>query len=474
VDGAIHLAVQLADALAHSHQCGIFHRDLKPSNVLMASGGRPLLLDFNLSVDARLSVCKIGGTLPYMAPEELATLNEDALAATRQPYDPRSDIFSLGVILYEILSGHLPFVAGTWEDSFQETASQLYQQQTSAPPPIRKLNDQVDARLARLVESCLAFDPNDRPQTASDLAAALRRELTWLPWSRRWVGNHRRLVAGAASVAAAAMLALAVFIATLPAYRVRQYQAGIACAKQGEHKAAIECFTNALHDDSRYVDALVARGREYQELGDFSIAFSDYDSAYALAPSPKMTVRKGYCLSRLNQNREALALYQQALQNGECSPELLNNVGYCCVKLNSGEEAEGYLRRAVALDDRLQAVHHNLMIVFLRRAGQRHDVPREAFLHVRRALEMGPPSAELYRDAASLYAIAARQDSTLVPQTIEYVQKAVEYGMTPKYFLSSVEFAPFRQDKRFETALAAPQSKQYPRAEYIVAPPEEP
>ena len=76
VDGVVHLGVQLADALAHSHGRGIYHRDLKPSNVLMTPEGRPLLLDFNLSVDGRLLTGKVGGTVPYMAPEELATLFE--------------------------------------------------------------------------------------------------------------------------------------------------------------------------------------------------------------------------------------------------------------------------------------------------------------------------------------------------------------------------------------------------------------
>ena len=88
---------------------GIFHRDLKPSNILMSPEGRPLLLDFNLSVDERHPSWRIGGTLPYMAPEELSVLC--GLPARSPAYDPRSDLFSLGVILYELLTGGLPFGA---------------------------------------------------------------------------------------------------------------------------------------------------------------------------------------------------------------------------------------------------------------------------------------------------------------------------------------------------------------------------
>ena len=118
VDGIIHLAVQLADALAHSHGRGICHRDLKPSNVLMTPDGRPLVLDFNLSVDQRVLTAKIGGTVPYMAPEELAVLFEKSHDTGRRHYDPRSDLFSLGVIVYELLTGTLPFGAIPCEPVF--------------------------------------------------------------------------------------------------------------------------------------------------------------------------------------------------------------------------------------------------------------------------------------------------------------------------------------------------------------------
>ena len=74
VDGVVHLVAQLAEALQHTHQAGICHRDLKPSNVLLTPSGCPMLLDFNLSSDTQLEQTFVGGTLPYMAPEDLRSM----------------------------------------------------------------------------------------------------------------------------------------------------------------------------------------------------------------------------------------------------------------------------------------------------------------------------------------------------------------------------------------------------------------
>src|SRR6185312_6087917 len=106
VDGVVRLVSQLADALAFVHAKGVLHRDLKPSNVLVSPAGRPRLLDFNLSADESADG-PFGGTLPYMSPEQLRIgLREEENV---QAIDARSDLFSLGVMLYELLAGTHPF-----------------------------------------------------------------------------------------------------------------------------------------------------------------------------------------------------------------------------------------------------------------------------------------------------------------------------------------------------------------------------
>ncbi len=119
VAGIRHLAGQLLDALAYMHAEGVCHRDLKPSNVLLTGTGVPMLLDFNLSGDDRRCQKLLGGTPPYASPEQLRVIGRpDADAAG---LDGRSDLFSLGVILYELLSGQHPFAAPPAGTSLSQT-----------------------------------------------------------------------------------------------------------------------------------------------------------------------------------------------------------------------------------------------------------------------------------------------------------------------------------------------------------------
>src|SRR5258708_18773253 len=100
VQAVLWIASRLADGLGHAHERGILHRDLKPANVLLTDEGQPMLLDFNLAEDVKgrpsASAALVGGTLPYMAPEHL-----EAFRGKRRDVDARSDLFSLGILLYE-------------------------------------------------------------------------------------------------------------------------------------------------------------------------------------------------------------------------------------------------------------------------------------------------------------------------------------------------------------------------------------
>ncbi len=471
VEGVVHLGIQLSEALAHSHRRGIYHRDLKPSNVLLSPNGQSLLLDFNVSVDGRLPAARIGGTLPYMAPEQLALMPERNTNPCAWDYDPRSDLFSLGVILYESLTGVLPFEDLPASGYVEDVAVALRERQAQGPRPLDEHPGQVDPGIARLILACLAFDPEDRPETAGELAAVLRRELAPLRRGRRWARRHRRPLAVAGSVLLAIVLAVSGFLATRPPYSLRQFQRGVRYSQQGEYQLAVECLNESLRSSPQDRDALFARGRALEQLGDFRMAMDDFTEANRLAPSPTLAACQGYCLSRLNQHETAIAAYRKAWDLGYRSAGLLNNIGYSFHALRRLDESEKYLKQALEADEDLPAAHHNLVNVFLRRALHGQPVPPEAFFHVRRAVELSPPSADLYRDVAKLCAVAARGDATRIESAIEYLEKGLLYGLDPQAMGKEPAFAALAGNPAFErlrTQKAA--SSPATRAAYLVDP----
>ncbi len=220
---ALWLAGCLADALTHAHERGILHRDIKPANVLITDDGVPMLLDFNVGEDVRLrepGAALMGGTLPYMSPEQL-----EACRTGVAHVDARCDVYSLGVVLFELLTGRFPFPLvrlAADEAGTQAAITMMLADRRKAPPSPREHNPAVSPAADAIVRKCLEADPARRYASAADLREDIRRQLEDRPllhaaepwgreamakWWRRSPVLRGRLVAGAAVLFAA----LAVF-----------------------------------------------------------------------------------------------------------------------------------------------------------------------------------------------------------------------------------------------------------------------
>lgn len=164
------LISEIADSLHAAHEQGFVHRDIKPANILIDQQGRPLLTDFGIATVAGESQAKIVGTLPFMAPEQLG---DDPANG-----DPRTDIWSLGVVLYELLTGKLPF-----DDP--SPAKLCEQIRNHVPLPPRGINPHISPALEAVVLKSLAKAPEERYESAQQLSHALRT-LMRPPTMRRW------------------------------------------------------------------------------------------------------------------------------------------------------------------------------------------------------------------------------------------------------------------------------------------------
>jgi serine/threonine protein kinase len=175
VEAVCWLGGRLAEALAHAHSQGVLHRDIKPANILLNRYGRPMLADFNIAFDPRpaerAARTPFGGTLGYMAPEHLDAFNP-AENTPPEAVDRRSDVYALGVVLFEMLAGRLPFPLPAKINTTVETLRQLAAERRGPPPSVGELRP-VPESLDRLVTRCLQPNPEDRYQTADELARAL-------------------------------------------------------------------------------------------------------------------------------------------------------------------------------------------------------------------------------------------------------------------------------------------------------------
>jgi len=380
VEETLKVANGVASALAEAHRHGIIHRDIKPGNIQITSTGEVKVLDFGIArtaaprADGEVTAATrtlegFCGTLLYMSPEQ----------ASGEPLDGRSDLFSLGVVLYECLAGKSPFAA----DSLTSVLARLL---TFEPPQPSRLNPRTPAHLDRIVQKLLAKDRRQRYESADQLLADLRG--TGHPRSRR-----HAIVALGGAVAVCASGGAAWWwnakrhreptAAALPWYRD-----GLAALHNGSYHRASKALARAVEIDPAYAMARARLAEAWYELdyperakdellkamaargslpaaevlrldailhtvtGDFNAAARNYQELSALLPSDERSgalLDLGRAQERNQDTKKAMATYSEAIRLDAQNAAAWLRLGALQARTGAWEDSDRSLGRAESL-----------------------------------------------------------------------------------------------------------------------------
>jgi serine/threonine protein kinase len=379
----IRLMIKVCRAVEHAHQNGVLHRDLKPGNILVSDTDEPKILDFGLAreidrgdseLPGQTEAGQILGTLAYMSPEQASG---DPLAV-----DTRSDVYSLGVVAYQLLSRQLPIPVS--RESLLESLQSIRDRE---PTPLGKLNRACRGDLETIVDKALEKEKEHRYQSVAELRTDFERHLQYMPiiarhasvWQRlhKFVQRHRALVT--ASTITLVTILTSLVIVSLLLYRTQQANATITqrnheltVSRATEHTARREAV-------GRLAETYVLSARIAARRGQWREAIELYDNALAMdQPDPRaLQVERVRLLAAIGKRTEALgqiaALQSKAVGRPGAVMDLLHGellmyewsnpekaLGLIQGAVDSGnlEQADEEYARGLMTDNTVQACQH--------------------------------------------------------------------------------------------------------------------
>ena len=367
----LQLVARICDAVQHAHQKGVIHRDLKPKNILVDASGQPKILDFGIAraVDASARTAtwethagQLIGTLPYMSPEQVA--------GDPAEIDTRSDVYALGIILYELLTGETPYQLNS--KSIPEAVRVIHDQQ---PPRLGSINRNLRGEIETIVSKALEKDKNHRYQSALALASDIRHFLAGEPIEAksdsRWYLLRKTLARYRAAVGIASAFVVLITAATVALgimYR------GQALAREGAEQQRRLAETNEARAKDETAKAQAVTGLLEHMLS---------------SASPYEDKGPDYTLRQLLDDF-VVGLHDQLAEQPEIEATVRRTVGKTYQALGLYAEAETQLRTALEIQQRLLPNEHPDLIIFrnslaelLIHTGQQ----AEAEQHLRVALE---------------------------------------------------------------------------------------
>jgi tetratricopeptide (TPR) repeat protein len=420
---ALDFAIDICRGLIHAQekQPGIVHRDLKPENILVAQGRLAKITDFGLAqivqaaeleitegvseADGRQSLLGQGGivgTPPYMAPEQWRG----------EVLDARTDIYAVGCILYEMLTGDWPFRATTLDG--------LRRQHLDADIPRLADRQTLPGSLNALLARCLAKRREERLASVGDLLQqlALIYEQQFaecpqaIPISGEFTAidyNNRGVTYNALHRHKEALADLNRAIRLNVNYAIAYNNRGLAHADLERYNEALADYDRAIQLDPNFAQAYANRGNAYHNIRQYRKALADYGQAVQLDPNfAQAYANRGNSYADLHQYEEALAEYNWAIQLDSDDPKVYTNRGNTYDELCRYEEALADYNQAIRLDP-------NDATAYASRGLTYHNLCRyeAALVDYDRAIRLDPNNAKVYANRGIIYQELEKYDQAL-------------------------------------------------------------
>jgi serine/threonine protein kinase len=451
---AVFIAGQIADGLTEAHRLGVIHRDLKPKNIMIDQEGSVRIMDFGiariLNTRGVTTAGTMVGTPEYMAPEQ----------ASGKRVDRRSDIYALGIILYEMVTGQVPFhgetaLATAWKHKHE--------------PPCRPeaLNDQVFPALSRIIMKCMEKRPEKRYQDVHELKTDLEALHIILPKTDRIIPEKKssmekirtlltsrnfRLPAAAAGILIASAAAWFLFLKpgdgreqppvnarTVPS-DIEYLAAGRAALGEGDYKLALARFRQAVEEEDTEYPARISIGDVFREQGKIDEAVEEYERAVTLnKEDPRAYLRLGSLFEGAGKIEIAGYYYQRFINNFPEHPqraEFENKIRLLAAEPQPPSPSEKIERPSISdhLSQGIQSFNqgdYNACIAWMETVIKRNPEHEQAREYMRRSQEQLalPPIKELlnkYRTALQNGTLPQFYGDYCLPESLSRIKMEAE------------------------------------------------